>query len=320
VTPASTPGGLRFRLRQRRPLLAVELRPPRRDLAGDRALDAWIDVYQAVRRLSRADTVIFLTDDAVGTGEEESVTHLVRNLGPDARRERIVPFLTLKHPLAYCLRFAHRAAEEGFPGLVVLGGDAAVGPPRCLPRSWQLREKLRAARPGLLLGGWVNPFRDPAEMVSLLLDHGDGLDFLLTHVVSHHAPAPLERFLGEADRRGLDLPLFAGVFFWRSARRGTLDALARFLPVPREGLAREFGREGLGPAEVAARTLRWLAGLGLTRFYVSNLPTARAASLLAEIADRAGVPPPEGLARLATGAGGSHGRDPGCPGGAPRGG
>ena len=304
----STPGGLRFRLRQPRPLLAVELRPPRRDLAGDRAVDAWIDVHEAVRRLSRADTVIFLTDDAVGTGEEESVTHLVRNLGPDARRERIVPFLTLKHPLEYCLRFAHRAAEEGFPGLVVLGGDTSVGPPRCLPRSWQLREKIRTARPGLLLGGWVNPFRDPVEMVSLLLDHAEGLDFVLTQVVSHHDPAPLEAFLGEASRRGLDLPVFAGVFFWRSARRKTLDALARFLPVPREGLAREFGEEGVAPEEVAARTLRWLAGLGLSRFYVSNLPTDRAAGLLDRVAALAGLP------RLASEGAGSHGGGSGRPG------
>ena len=307
----SLPGGLRFRLKQPAPLLAVELRPPRRDLEGDRAMDAWIDVYQAVRRLSRADTVIFLTDDAVGTGEEDAVTHLVRNLGPDARRERIVPFLTLKHPLDYCLRFAHRAAEEGFPGLVVLGGDTKVGPPRCLPRSWQLRERVRAERPGLLLGGWVNPFRDPAEMVSLLLDHLDGLDFLLAQVVSHHDPAPLEAFLEEADRRGLALPLFAGVFYWRSARPRTLDRLARFLPVPREGLMRELGEEGVPPEEVAARTLRWLAGLGQTRAYVSNLPTGRAAALLERIAARAG---------LASGGTGSHGGDPGSPGGGSRGG
>ena len=47
---------LKDRLADPRPLLAVELRPPRRDLEGVRAMDAWIDVYHAVVGLSAADT------------------------------------------------------------------------------------------------------------------------------------------------------------------------------------------------------------------------------------------------------------------------
>ena len=75
------------RLADPRPLLAAELRPPRRDLQGVRAMDAWIDVYHAVVGLSAADTVVFLTDNAVGATEEENLKHLVTNLGKDAVRD-----------------------------------------------------------------------------------------------------------------------------------------------------------------------------------------------------------------------------------------
>ena len=279
--PAGLP--LRQRLESGRPLHAVELRPPRRDLEGERAMDAWIDVYHAVRRFARLDTVTFLTDSAVGAGEEENLGHLVKNLGPDAPRHRIVPFLTLKHPLDYCLRFAARVQVERFPALVVLGGDRHDGIPRCLPRAFMLRERLRAEHPGLLLGGWANPYRDAREQVGFLADHADGLDFVLTQVVSHHAPGPVETFVSELERRGLDLPVFFGVFFYRSARAATLDRLERFIPVPREGLERDFGERGLDPEQIAARTLCWLAGLGVRRTYTSNLETACAPARLERI-------------------------------------
>jgi hypothetical protein len=47
----------------------------------------------------------------------------VINLGRDVPRERIVPFLTAKHSLEYCVSYAERADQQGFPALVVLGGD-----------------------------------------------------------------------------------------------------------------------------------------------------------------------------------------------------
>ncbi|MDQ7088730.1 MAG: hypothetical protein Q9Q13_13120 [Acidobacteriota bacterium] len=262
---------LRSRLRDPRPLLCVELRPPRRDLEGVRAMEAWIDVYHAVRGLASRDTVVFLTDDAVGTGEEENLAHLLRNLGDDSRRERIVPFLTLKHSLDYCLNYAARLSAERFPGVVVLGGDRHDGIPRCLPHAWQLREKIAERQPALQIGGWANPHRDPDEQAGYLADHGESLSFVITQVVSHHDLAPVEAFLEALDRRGVDLPLIAGVFYYRSARRRTLDLLEGFIPVPREGLEREFA-EGAGADVVAARTLRALAGLGIDRYYLSNLP------------------------------------------------
>src|SRR5215471_8575669 len=103
-------------------------------------MDAWIDTYHAVRGLTRRELFVCLTDSAVGSQEEDNLRHLVTNLGVDVDRTRIVPFLTSKHTLAYCLAYADRARQHGFPALVVLGGDHSVGAPRCVPHAWQLRE------------------------------------------------------------------------------------------------------------------------------------------------------------------------------------
>ena len=94
-------------------VIAAELRPPRAELESAEGIDAWIDTYHAVRRLTREDTFVFLTDSAVGAEEEDNVRHLVTNLGPDVSRERIVPFLTSKHSLEYCLAYAERARQHG---------------------------------------------------------------------------------------------------------------------------------------------------------------------------------------------------------------
>ena len=104
-------------------VFAAELRPPRAELAAAEGMDAWIDTYHAVRRLTRQGTFVFLTDSAVGSQEEDNLRHLVINLGRDVPRERIVPFLTAKHSMDYCVSYAERAHQSGFPALVVLGGD-----------------------------------------------------------------------------------------------------------------------------------------------------------------------------------------------------
>src|ERR1700688_3074845 len=131
-------------LRSPASVFAAELRPPRAELASGEGMDAWIDTYHAVRRLTRQGTFVFLTDNAVGAEEEDNLRHLVTNLGNDVPRDRIVPFLTLKHSLEHCLSYAERAHQSGFPALVVLGGDKAVGAPRCVEHAWQLRGSLRA--------------------------------------------------------------------------------------------------------------------------------------------------------------------------------
>jgi hypothetical protein len=63
------------------PVIAAELRPPRAELGSREGMDAWIDMYHAVRNLTRRDVPVLLTDNAVGTQEENSLRHLVANLG-----------------------------------------------------------------------------------------------------------------------------------------------------------------------------------------------------------------------------------------------
>lgn len=270
------------------PVIAAELRPPRAELATAASMDAWIDTYHAVRSLTRDGTFVFLTDSAVGLKEEDNLRHLVTNLGSDVQRSRVVPFLTCKHPLDYCLAYADRAQQHGFDSLVVLGGDRSVGPPRCVDHAWQLREAIRNRGAGLTLGGWTNPHADPAAQVGHLLDERAHAEFYLTQIVSHYSRAAVEAFLAEANRRGLAMPGMFGVFYYRSANPKTLNALRGFLPVPAEELTREFAG-GASPEEVCARSIRELAAAGVRHFYVSNLPLGRAAATMDRIVSLARV-------------------------------
>ncbi len=263
--------------------LSVELRPPRAELDAAAGMDAWIDTYHAVRGLVRDQTFVFLTDSAVGAHEEQNLRHLVINLGTDVRRDHVVPFLTTKHPLQFCLDYAERAWQHGFRSLVVLGGDRTIGPPRCVEHAWQLREAIREHVPDLTLGGWANPHADAATQVGFLGNRDFHGEFFLTQVVSHHDRPAVERFLGQIDRQQLKVPGIVGVFYYRSANQKTLATLKQFLPVPLEGLTREFG-EGATPDEVCARTIRALRAQGVRHFYVSNLPVGRARQTLARIA------------------------------------
>jgi hypothetical protein len=268
-------------------VFGAELRPPRAELAAKEGMDAWIDTYHAVRRLTREGTFVFLTDSAVGSEEEDNLRHLVTNLGNDVPRERIVPFLTSKHPLEYCLSYTERAHQSGFPALVVLGGDKSVGTPRAVAHAWQLRQYLRQHDHTIALGGWANPNGDPERQVDYLTAPDLHAEFYLTQIVSHHTLAPVGRFIEAASRRALNLPGVFGVFYYRSANARTLQALKGFLPVPAEGLTREFG-EGASAEEICARTIRALLDVGAKHFYVSNLPPARAQSVLASILERVG--------------------------------
>jgi hypothetical protein len=269
-------------------VIAAELRPPRAELEAAASRDAWIDTYHAVRGLTRGGTFVFLTDSAVGLREEDNLRHLVINLGTDVARSGVVPFLTCKHPLEYCLAYADRAQQQGFDSLVVLGGDRNVGPPRCVEHAWELRQRIRQHQPGLTLGGWANPHAGSASQVSHLLAPDVTAEFYLTQIVSHHSRAAVEAFLAEARRRGLTIPGIFGVFFYRSANARTLATLRGFLPVPVAELTREFG-EGASPEEVCARSLRALHEAGARHFYVSNLPVNRAAATLETIVRLSGL-------------------------------
>ncbi|MEO8520329.1 MAG: hypothetical protein ABI603_03135 [Acidobacteriota bacterium] len=271
-------------------VIAAELRPPRAELRAAASMDAWIDTYHAVRGLTRAGTFVFLTDSAVGSKEEDNLRHLVLNLGSDVPRSGVVPFLTCKHPLGYCLAYADRARDHGFDALVVLGGDKSIGAARCLEHAWELRHEIRRRVPALSLGGWANPHASAAAQVGHLLADTATAEFYLTQIVSHHSLPQVEAFLGEAARQQLRLPGMFGVFYYRSANPRTLSALGGFLPVPARELAVEFAA-GATPEAICARSIRALTASGVRHFYISNLPVHRASQTLQRILDLAGVAP-----------------------------
>jgi 5,10-methylenetetrahydrofolate reductase len=275
------------RLRGGSPVIATELRPPRAELDATAGMDAWIDTYHAVRRLTRHQVPVFLTDSAVGTQEENNLRHLITNLGRELPHELVAPFLTSKHSLDFCVSYAEQAWQHGFTSLVVLGGDKTIGRPRCVEHAWDLRQRIRRREPRLTLGGWANPYAAPAQQVDFLLDERFCAEFYLTQVVSHLNPDPVKRFLDETDRRGVSIPGMFCVFFYRSASPKTLDALGRFMPVPVQGLIDEFA-EGSTSVDVCARTITAMMALGVRHFCVCNLPMHDAAGILAAIQDRLG--------------------------------
>jgi len=271
--------------------VAVELRPPRAELEAAAGIDAWIDTYHAIRGLVRQDVRVMVTDSAVGAQEENNLRHLVTNLGPDVPRQSVVPFLTTKHSIDFCLGYADQVVQHGFPALVVLGGDKHVGRPRAVEHAWQLRQLVRARHPELPLGGWANPAGDPARQVAFVGAGEFTADFYLTQIVSHHRLGDVEGFLREAGRQGLTAPGMFGVFYYRSAKTATLQTLSQFLPVPVDELSAEFAA-GATPVDVCARSIRELMAVGVRHFYVSNLPLVKTAAVLTAILDRAGLAVP----------------------------
>ncbi len=267
------------------PFVSVELRPPLADLDATDGIDAWIDLNHAIRRFTGDGRFVFLTDDAVGVSEEETLGHLDANLDPGIDRSRLVPFLTCKHSIDYCRLYAERAHTMGLAALTVVGGDPRGGPPRCVPHAWQLRRRLRERVPSLGLGGWANPFRDVEEQAGFLLDPNLEADYVLTQVVSHHDAGRLVELVNRVRDEGFTAPILAGVFHYRSANPRTLARLADFLPVPAAGLTAEFGG-GLPAEEVTARSVRAALASGVDGVYVSNLRLRDAPRVLGRILER----------------------------------
>ncbi len=270
------------------PMISVELRPPPSDLVASEGMSAWIDLHHTLRRLTRDELFVFLTDNAVGAREEENLAHVGANVEDDVDLRRIVPILTCKHTLEYCETFAIRAASEGFESLTVLGGDVSVPPPRCVPHGRDLREILTARVPGLSLGGWVNPHRDPVEQVGFVTAPDAHARFALSQVVSHHALPEVEAFLEEMARASEPVPTVFGVFFYRSANPKTLATLSRFFPVPVDAVTAEF-EKGDTAEEICARSIRELRRIGAEKVYVSNLgergPGRRSLRTILELLD-----------------------------------
>jgi 5,10-methylenetetrahydrofolate reductase len=251
-------------------------------------MDAWIDTYHAVKSLARQRVTVMITDSAVGAQEENNLRHLVANLGAPVASANVVPFLTCKHSIEFCLGYSDQAAHHGFRSIVVLGGDKHLGRPRCVEHAWQLRRHIRARHPELELGGWANPTDAAERQVDFLLDAEANADFYLTQIVSHHQRHAVKAFADEARRRGLSLPAVFGVFYYRSANLKTLTALSKFLPVPVEQLNAEFA-SGASPVDVCARTIRTLLDNGARHFYISNLPLRGTANTLNAILEKAGA-------------------------------
>jgi len=258
------------RMREDRPLLAVEMRPPQAGLPSAKGMDSWIDIHHTIRRLAARDTVMFMTDNAVGQAEEENLRHLVANLAGDASPAGLVPFLTSKHSLDYCVMYVARAVSNGFDTITILGGDQTVGPPRCVEFAWQLRQIIRERFPAVTLGGWANPFRDASAQVDFLLRDTFTAEFFLTQIVSHHNLREVERFQDEVRRRGVLHPGVYGVFHYQSANPATLARMKHFFPVPVEGVTSDFAK-GLSAEEITARSIRALRSVGIDKVYISNL-------------------------------------------------
>lgn len=261
---------LRRALDAERPPILVELRPPRADLGPEASIDAWIDLHHTLGRLAEGGRHVLVTDSAVGQKEEENLAHLMANLPEGVPRDLIVPILTCKHTLDYCTLYAQRARAAGLEALTVVGGDRGVGPPRCVPHAYLLRQHLKGRVAGLDLGGWANPHRPAEEQAGFLTDSGFGGDFYLTQIVSHHDAGGLRALVDELDRRGSTLKGVAGVFLYRSPNRRTLERLATYFPVPVEGIVADF-ESGMSAEEICARSVRAALDAGANGVYLSNL-------------------------------------------------
>ena len=286
ITAPGTRALLLEELARPEPFVSVEVRPPKAGLDPGVGISEWIDLHHAMGRLARDRRFVFLTDNAVGAQEEESLAHVGANVGETVDLRYIVPILTCKHSLEYCQMFASRAASDGFETLTVLGGDQFVGRPRCVPHGRDLRAILRGRLPSLALGGWVNPHSEPDRQIDFVMARDAHNDYALAQIVSHHSLPVVERFLEAADRRGLDLPVVFGVFYYRSANPRTLSILGDFFPVPAVEITREFDA-GADADELLVRTVRGLRSVGADKIYVSNLPTRGIARTLDRVLAKA---------------------------------
>src|SRR5437764_3523954 len=263
----------------------VEMCPPRVDLPLEQSVEAWIDSNRLMRKMASLGRFVFMTDGAIGRREEPNLRHVTINLGSGADRSRIIPILTTKHSLEYCLEFAKRSYSLGFTSLVVLGGDQADDTPRCVEHAYELRRMIRQTVPGITLGGWASP-HGGRRQVEFMIDPEYSADFYMTQIVSHYHMAAIDEFLNEGARLGVNIPGIFGVFYYRSATFKTLDVLSRFFPVPVTQLKRDFAAQ-IPPEEICAHSIHALRQKGIQNIYVSNLPMASATAKLSRIESRA---------------------------------
>lgn len=267
-----------------RPFLNVEWCPPRMDMSLQQSLDAWIESNQFIRKVTSLNRLVFMTDGSTGRREEQNLRHIIVNLGSAADHSKIVPILTAKHSLEYCLEFAEKAYELGFRSIVVLGGDRFDDLPRCVEHAYELRKMIRERIPDLTLGGWANP-HGGLRQVEYILHKDYCADFYLSQVISHYDQKSLDEFIDACTLRGVKLPSVFGVFYYRSSNMKTLNSLARFLPVPIKELTADFSL-GRRPEDICADSINALLRRGIRNVYLSNLPTVGVGRLLERIEAR----------------------------------
>ena len=265
-------------------LLNVEMCPPQMDLPLAQSVDAWIDSSRLMRKITSMGRFVFLTDGAIGRREEPNLRHVTINLGGEADRSRIVPILTTKHSLEYCLEFAQRSYTLGFTSLVVLGGDKSDDTPRCVEHAYELRRLIRQRVPGITLGGWASP-HGGRRQVEFMLHPEYSADFYLAQIVSHYQTGAIDEFVNETVRLGVKIPGIFGVFYYRSANPKTFAMLSKFIPVPVEELIRDFLAK-VHPEEICARSVHALLQRGVKNVYLSNLPMATATQTFSRIESR----------------------------------
>jgi hypothetical protein len=265
-------------------LINVEMCPPRMDLPMEESVEAWIDSNHLMRKITALRRYVFMTDGAIGRREEPNLRHVTINLGADADRSRIVPILTTKHSLEYCLEFAERSYGLGFTSMVVLGGDKSDGVPRCVEHAYELRHLIRERVPGMTLGGWASP-HGGRRQVEYILDPNYSSDFFLAQIASHYQTDALDVFLDSLAQMKVRMPAIFGVFYYRSANAKTCSMLSQFFPVPFESLKQDFDR-GISPKEICARSICALLQRGVKHVYISNLPMGTAAKTLSDIETR----------------------------------
>jgi len=265
-------------------LLNVEMCPPRMDLPLEDSVDAWIDSNRLMRKIISLGRFVFMTDGAIGRREEPNLRHVTINLGSEADRSRIVPILTTKHSMEYCLEFAQRSYTLGFTSLVVLGGDKSDDAPRCVEHAYELRRLIRQRVPGITLGGWANP-HGGSRQVEFMLHPEYSADFYLAQIVSHYQTQAIDGFINETHRVGVKIPGIFGVFYYRTPNPKTFAMLSKFIPIPVDELKRDFAAN-IHPEEICARSVHALLQRGVKNVYVSNLPMSTAADTFGRIESR----------------------------------
>jgi 5,10-methylenetetrahydrofolate reductase len=250
----------------------------------DQSVDAWIDSNRLMRKITSMGRYVFMTDGAIGRREEPNLRHVTINLGTGADRSRIVPILTTKHTLEYCLGFAQRSYDLGFTSLVVLGGDKSDQTPRCVEHAYELRRLIRKNVPGLTLGGWASP-HGGRRQVEFMLHPEYSADFYLAQIVSHYQTQAIDEFVNETERLGVKIPGIFGVFYYRTPNPKTFAMLSRYLPVPVEELIRDFAAD-VSPQEICARSVHALLQRSVRNVYISNLPMPTAAETFSRIESR----------------------------------